>query len=201
MSRRPSKAHEQETGAVLRDDEIGQAFQFGNEATVQNVLEKNWWESDAFQEEQRQVAEEILRLDGERRRKIEEGEEVEEDVKEFKVPKDERVIARTRVSSVKEAKLTYSCNLNLKKLQSSSRWAWHPVSPPSVRLSGLSEVEIKIIGFQSPDNLAIEDNMKHSYFLYPDEDVGLHSTFPRPELTYRRILAAREPLLHYSNPA
>lgn len=91
----------QETGAVLRDEEIGTAFQFGNEATVRNVLEKNWWESDAFQEEQRQVAEEVLRLDQDRRRKIEQGEEdeeVEEDVKEIKVENGDRVVARTRVS-------------------------------------------------------------------------------------------------------
>ena len=39
-------------------------------------------------------------------------------------------------------------------------------------MSESSQAEIKIIGFQSPDSLAIEDNIKHSYFIYPDEDVS-----------------------------
>lgn len=32
--------------------------------------------------------------------------------------------------------------------------------------------EIKILGFQSPENLRLEDNVKHSFFIYPDENVG-----------------------------
>jgi len=61
---------------VLRDEEIGQAYQFGNESTVRNVLEPNWWEADVAQEEARVVADEVLRLDQERRmREEEEGEE------------------------------------------------------------------------------------------------------------------------------
>lgn len=32
--------------------------------------------------------------------------------------------------------------------------------------------EIKILGFQSPNNMNVEDNIKHSYFIYPDEDVS-----------------------------
>lgn len=31
--------------------------------------------------------------------------------------------------------------------------------------------EIKILGFQSGDNLKYDENVKHSYFIYPDEDV------------------------------
>ena len=84
---------------MLREEEIGHAFQFGNEATIQNVLETNWWETKEFQEEQRQIAEEILKLEQDRRRRQDAGEEIE-DVKEFKVDlaSTDRVIARTRVS-------------------------------------------------------------------------------------------------------
>lgn len=76
---------DQETGAVLRPEEIGQAFSFGNESAVPNVLERNWWESEEQIEEQRAIAEEALRLDQERRDKGEyegEGEDVEMDAGE-----------------------------------------------------------------------------------------------------------------------
>ena len=32
--------------------------------------------------------------------------------------------------------------------------------------------EIKILGFQSADLLQIDENIKHSYFIYPDENVS-----------------------------
>lgn len=108
----------QETGVTLRPEEIGQAYQFGHEATIPNVLERNWWETNGFAEEQSAIAAEALRLDMERRRREDEGEEVdmEELQKDAKAAvkkemgigasqrngKDaavaDRVIARTRVS-------------------------------------------------------------------------------------------------------
>jgi hypothetical protein len=33
--------------------------------------------------------------------------------------------------------------------------------------------EIKILGFQSADLLQIDENIKHSYFIYPDENVSV----------------------------
>lgn len=33
-------------------------------------------------------------------------------------------------------------------------------------------VEIKILGFQSPDHLRLEENIKHAYFIYPEETVS-----------------------------
>ncbi|GJE85629.1 Ku DNA-binding complex, Ku70 subunit [Phanerochaete sordida] len=38
----------------------------------------------------------------------------------------------------------------------------------SFRTLGL-EPQIKLLGFKDPDTLAFEDNVKHSYFIYPDE--------------------------------
>lgn len=38
----------------------------------------------------------------------------------------------------------------------------------SFRTLGL-EPKIKLLGFKDPDTLAFEDNVKHSYFIYPDE--------------------------------
>jgi len=32
--------------------------------------------------------------------------------------------------------------------------------------------EIKILGFQAADLLQIDENIKHSYFIYPDDNVG-----------------------------
>lgn len=99
----------QETGAVLRDDEIGQAYQFGNEATVRNVLEPNWWESDEHAAEAQMVADEALRLDMERRRNEEEGKEEDMDkevrdvmkqVKALEGEEKPKIVARTRVSGL-----------------------------------------------------------------------------------------------------
>jgi ATP-dependent DNA helicase 2 subunit 1 len=164
----------QETGAVLREEEIGRAFQFGNEATIRNLLEPNWWEASNQndQEEQQQVADTIVQNEQERRRRIEAGEEEEEEVKDFKkgIRVQDRVVARTRVSIDKPQSLTYSCNSLQMRLRSSSRWDCLPVS--LMVESGL-KAEIKIIGFQSPENLNTEDNIKHSYFLYPDEEVNM----------------------------
>lgn len=93
-----------ETGAVLKREEIGQAFQFGHEASVRNVLEPNWWESSEHQAEAQAVADEALRLAQERAERAAEGEEdMDDDVKptltQVKVERDkQRVVARTRVS-------------------------------------------------------------------------------------------------------
>ena len=40
-------------------------------------------------------------------------------------------------------------------------------------------LDIKILGFQSPDRLSVHDNLKHSYFIYPNELVRPSSTFTR----------------------
>jgi ATP-dependent DNA helicase 2 subunit 1 len=97
----------EETGAVLRDEEIGQAFQFGKETAVRNVLEPNWWESTEAQDEAKVYAEEALRLDIERRRarerdddnedeKVEEGKE-KEVIRTIMEGEKKKVVARTRV--------------------------------------------------------------------------------------------------------
>lgn len=99
---------------MLRDDEIGQAFQFGNEATVRNVLEPNWWESDEHAAEAQMVADEALRLDMERRRKEEEGEEedmekevrgVMKQVKALEGEEKPKIVARTRVSGLLDGEM------------------------------------------------------------------------------------------------
>ena len=65
--------------------------------------------------------------------------------------------------------LMVSCNLLQMKLLSSNPWGCRHVS---LGVGGGLKVEIKIIGFQAPENLNNEDNIKHSYFLYPDEEVS-----------------------------
>ena len=86
----------------MRPDEIGQAFQFGHEGTIRNILEPNWWETTERQEEQQQVADEVLRR--ERARQEGEDEEMDEEVEQKEVKPatngDEkpRIVARTRVS-------------------------------------------------------------------------------------------------------
>lgn len=62
---------------MLRQEEIGHAYQFGNESTVKNVLEPNWWESDKQIQANQMVADEVLKRDEERRRRRDEGEEDE----------------------------------------------------------------------------------------------------------------------------
>lgn len=94
---------------MLRDGEIGQAYQFGKETQVRNILEPNWWESNEHQQEQQAVADEALRLDEERRRREEEGDEPDEEMEKKpnasqlkkgngKLEEKQRVIAKTRVS-------------------------------------------------------------------------------------------------------
>ncbi|WWD03626.1 hypothetical protein V865_001681 [Kwoniella europaea PYCC6329] len=147
-----------ETGAVLKDTEIGQAFQFGNESTVKNVIEPNWWESAEHQVEQQMVADEVLRLDKERRQKEDEGEDVDVSEtggtqrKEKLQPGDEKpkVVARTRLQFTNDEVAEFK-SMGLKP-------------------------QIKILGFQSPDHLAFEENLKHSYFIYPNENEYTGST-------------------------
>ena len=102
----------QETGAVLRDEEIDHAFKFGNDSTVPNILERNWWETDEAAEEARAVADEMLRIDREHRVKMEDGEEEEEEQEEPEEHQEEpkksaahvndskRVVAKTRVGQI-----------------------------------------------------------------------------------------------------
>ncbi|WWC72003.1 uncharacterized protein I206_105962 [Kwoniella pini CBS 10737] len=143
-----------ETGAVLKDTEIGQAFKFGNEATVKNVIEPNWWESDDAQAQQKEVADEALRLeDGKADNFIEEDEEEEEvaeangltEKMKVQIKPDEKpkVVARTRLQFTSDEILEF-------------------------KSMGI-QPQIKIIGFQSPEHLAFEENLKHSYFIYPNE--------------------------------
>ena len=103
----------QETGAVLKDEEIDYAFKFGNDSAVPNILERNWWETNEHAEEQRALADEALRLDRERRIKEDEdaeaGEEEEEEKEVEEKPKGKiieeeagrkKVVAKTRVGSL-----------------------------------------------------------------------------------------------------
>jgi ATP-dependent DNA helicase 2 subunit 1 len=81
---------------VLREEEIGQAYQFGNESTVRNVLEPNWWESDEHTAQAQMIADEALRLDTERRGRDEPEEQTPVKIEVEDKPK---VVARTRVRS------------------------------------------------------------------------------------------------------
>lgn len=54
--------------------------------------------------------------------------------------------------------------------------------------------EIKILGFQSPDKLYLQDNIKHSYFIYPDETVRSVKVLLNPDI-YREY-----PHLHRPAP-
>ncbi|OCF44617.1 hypothetical protein I317_01504 [Kwoniella heveanensis CBS 569] len=144
-----------ETGAVLKDTEIGQAFQFGNEGTVKNIIEPNWWESDQHQAEQQMYADEAIRLDRERRMREEAGEDEEQQDVEMRngatgskidrngIDEKPRVVARTRLQFTNDEVAEF-------------------------KSMGLRP-QIKILGFQSPSHLAFEENIKHSYFIYPDE--------------------------------
>lgn len=75
--------------------------------------------------------------------------------------------------------------------------------PPreSMSSASLTPAEIKILGFQSPSNLKIDENIKHSYFIYPDETVRLALAFCS-QLADRRSRATpdRQDLSpHFSN--
>jgi len=55
--------------------------------------------------------------------------------------------------------------------------------------------EIKILGFQSADLLQIDENIKHSYFIYPDENVRFrlwttadHQTYTGSTRTFSALL-------------
>ena len=102
-------------------------------------MEPNWWETTEAQEEQRHIADEVLRLDKERREAEEEEEEEGEEMEvkengnkerkpDIEVKDEKKPTVRTRVSLQEavlfDAPLTMadSCNSNLKKLHSSNRW-------------------------------------------------------------------------------
>lgn len=102
-----SRKH-QETGAVLKDSEIGQAYEFGNEAEVRNILEPNPWEAHVKERAKNQTAvDHILEDDKERRQREDEGEDLEEEEDDKKGVKKwlgkqkaalPKIVARTRVS-------------------------------------------------------------------------------------------------------
>lgn len=52
----------QETGEDIVDSELTTAFQFGKEATIQNVLEPNWWDSERQEGEEDGARNEVERL-------------------------------------------------------------------------------------------------------------------------------------------
>lgn len=91
---------------------MSSAYQFGHQATVQNVLETNWWESDANHALQDQLATEALKREQQKRREWERDGADEDMVATSNEPKldqaapnrpggsDQRVTARTRVSDV-----------------------------------------------------------------------------------------------------
>jgi ATP-dependent DNA helicase 2 subunit 1 len=89
---------------VLRNEEIGHAFQFGNESSVRNILERNWWESDEQKLENQMIADEVLKRDEERRKRRDEGEgdeEMQEPAATTRPAVEEtkpKVVAKTRVS-------------------------------------------------------------------------------------------------------
>ncbi|WOO82294.1 ATP-dependent DNA helicase II subunit 1 [Vanrija pseudolonga] len=142
-----------ETGGDLAENQITQAFQFGDESKVKNILEPNWWESDEHQRQQEIYAEELLKLERARRDRGDDGDEEMDDTVAAPdtLPNGRpRVVARTR--------LQFSDN-EIKELRS----------------LGI-EPQIKILGFQSPESLRLEDNVKHSFFIYPDENMYTGST-------------------------
>ncbi|WVO14247.1 hypothetical protein L204_101879 [Cryptococcus depauperatus] len=148
-----------ETGAILNDSEICQAYQFGDQATIRNILEPNWWETGQGQDVDQPLMDDILRQYIERRQSDDKGEMTEqdnEDVKAFlKKQREERprTVTRTRLQFTKEEVMQFK--------------------------SMGFEPQIKIIGFQSPNHLRFEYNIKHAYFIYPNEDayVGSIRTF------------------------
>ncbi|WRT70242.1 uncharacterized protein IL334_007237 [Kwoniella shivajii] len=153
-----------ETGAVLKDTEIGQAFQFGNESTVKNVIEPNWWESDEHQLEQQMVADEVLRLDKEKRMREDEAEEGEE----------EEEVAENGTTRKTSPKVADAID-EKPKVIARTRLQFTNDEVAEFKSMGLKP-QIKIIGFQSPDHLSVEENLKHSYFIYPNETEYTGST-------------------------
>lgn len=102
----------QETGAVLKDSEIGHAYEFGNEAEVRNILEPNPWEAQAMERDKnksQKAVDHVLEDDKERRQREDEGEHLEEEGEDDKKGIEEwlgkqkaalpKIVARTRVSA------------------------------------------------------------------------------------------------------
>lgn len=50
-------------------------------------------------------------------------------------------------------------------------------------VSHIKSIGIKLLGFKDPIELAFEDNVKHSVFIYPDESVRLLLVSARLEMT------------------
>jgi hypothetical protein len=50
-------------------------------------------------------------------------------------------------------------------------------------VSYIKPIGIKLLGFKDPEELAFEDNVKHSVFIYPDELVRLLLVLARLEMT------------------
>lgn len=103
----------QETGAELSADDLTTAYEFGTEAKIENVLEPNWWETPTFQDEQRAIAEELVRIQQARHG----GEEEDGDARmkgdawAAEAAEHPKLIAKTRVSFFRS---NHDANLQIK---------------------------------------------------------------------------------------
>ncbi|WVQ84479.1 hypothetical protein IAT38_006631 [Cryptococcus sp. DSM 104549] len=158
-----------ETGAVLRESELGQAYQFGHEKTIRNVLEPNWWEA-ADQAVGEELVDEALTRDKERRQQEDEDEDGFEDDEEPEEGEDGDVT----MEEVKP-KTTGASSRGKEKVVVKTRIHYSSDEVAKFKSMGL-EPQIKIIGFQGSNHLHPDENVKHAYFIYPNESEYTGST-------------------------
>ncbi|WVQ74248.1 hypothetical protein IAR50_003845 [Cryptococcus sp. DSM 104548] len=146
------------TGTLLSDREVASAFEVGDEGKIRNVLEHNWFESSDQEDETREMMDDVLQEEKERRMKEDSDGEEKGDQERFKV-KIGQYMARTgKERAIARTRLQFS-----------------PEEVAELKAVGV-EPQIKILGFQSPDNVRLEHTIKHASFIYPDEDKYTGST-------------------------
>jgi ATP-dependent DNA helicase 2 subunit 1 len=111
------------------------------------------------------VADEVLKRDEERRRRRDEGEE-DEEMPQERTPAEVATNDRSRNHPDQEVK---------PKVVAKTRLRFTDSEVAEMRSMGINP-QIKILGFQSSDLLQIDENIKHSYFIYPDENTYTGST-------------------------
>ncbi|KIR62445.1 ATP-dependent DNA helicase II subunit 1 [Cryptococcus bacillisporus CA1873] len=152
-----------ETGAVLKDSEIGHAYEFGNEAEVRNILEPNPWEAQAKERDKnksQKAVDHVLEDDKERRQREDEGEHLEEE------GEDDKKVIEEWLEKQKAA---------LPKIVARTRLQFSNEEVFQFRSMGI-EPQIKILGFQAASHLRFQDNLKHPFFIYPNEEEYTGST-------------------------
>ncbi|ODN73262.1 hypothetical protein L202_07815 [Cryptococcus amylolentus CBS 6039] len=138
------------TGTLLSANEVASAFEVGDEGKIRNVLERNWFEGSDQEDERQEMLDDVLQEEKERRMREDDegGDSSDEDKERYKDQAGQYMSQKGKSRTVARTRLQFS-----------------PEEVAQLKAVGV-DPQIKILGFQSPDNVRLEHSIKHATFKY-----------------------------------